>query len=428
MSMVWPYLVFALGLGAVFGGERGASWINTAGWLLLAGGFAFLMWSDSTLGAALSVAAIAGFAALPSAAEDQRKRVAQFGAIVPTALALCAVICVRDVSSIWGGNIVLFAAAWAALAAALSSFVAAMGTAKRPLSGSVALTIAGAAIATLIAGSGRSSLPEAFYGFSLRTGDEPLQWILGPVPGFESGIRLSVAVPVPALEAGLISLAVIALVGAAGAVLQRRKLASVPMMLCGLGGLGAVVGLQPLVSSLTMPAADMYANEVKRRLLARGGEQVTSTGGFTSSGDITVAMADVAPEIFGLAMIAFLGIWGFFAIRSHPEDAPVLDRKLGRDLVARGVAFLWVGWFVLLIIHNELLGAPGMGSPGEWVFTGVCITSTGAALMAWSPPSTRLGEVFDELTPGLLATGLLICTGLAWRFGALPGLSLGIFE
>lgn len=432
MNAVWPYLVFVVAAGAVVVAKRrSAVWTSSAAWLLLAGGFAFLQWSEASLSAAAGIAALAGFAALPASSADptRRIRIAAFGATVPVTVAIATLVCVRDATPVWGTSFVLFAASWAALIAALSCGVAAIGVTKRPASMSIPAALALTAVAVWLAGSGRSSLPDAYYGFGLRTGEQPLQWVLGPAPGFDTGIRLAVAVEVPEVQAVLLALVLLGVLAAIAIHLDRRRAAST---LLGLGGIAAaalLATLSSIVASLSMPGPQPYIDEVRRRLLARGGERVADTGAFTANSDISVAMADLAPEIIGLTLIVCLGIGGAIALRRDDGDDEhhQIDRLFGRDLLVRSVAFLWVTWFVLVIIHHGLIGAPGMGSPSEWVFTGVCLLATAMLFMRWSPPTSRLGEALEDLTPGLIVAMILLAAALSWRFGTLPGLSLGAF-
>ncbi len=428
MNAAWPYVAIVLGLLSIGAARRGpAPWFEGVSWVMLAAGFAFLMWGEPSIAAAAAIAAMAGYAAVPGSRDDaQRLRLAAFAAVVPAVVAGLSIVCIPDVSPIWGPNMVLFAASWAALVAALSSFVAAMGTSRRSISASIGLTIGAAAGAVLVAGTGRSSL-EAFYGLTLRTGDAVLQWVLGPVPGFESGIRLSVAVAAPQIQWVLIALGALGIAALIAAALRRESVARRTLGAASILAIGMLAGLSSVVGSLQMPSSDPYEAEIKRRLLARGGERVADVGAFNANGDITVAMADLAPEIVGLVFIALLALVAVLVTRRDGDAVePDFDRATSRACLVRGTAFLWGTWFLLLIIHNGLLGSPGMGSPGEWVFTGTCIATSGLVFVAWESPTTRFGEVLHDLIPGLVVTMLLIATALAVRFGALPGLSLGI--
>lgn len=406
------------------------AYASAVGWVLLALGLALVQWGDPGLATGVGVAALAGLVVIRGPVDAARRaRVLSFSLVAPIAVGLGALVCVRDATSPWGGQLVLFVATWAAFVAAAAAFTAAAGIVRRPLSSSVGLAIAGIATGILLAGTGRSSLPDAFYGFALRAGEQPLYWTLNPVPGFESGMRLAVAVDVPAFGWFLGAIAVAGGVLALVTMTGRRTGATPILGGVTLGALGALIGLPAIVGSLTMPASDLYADEVKRRLLARGGERVVDAGAFSSTNDVTVAMADLGPEIVGLTFIAVLAFVSLLWVRRDPDGGvPEVEHAFARDLTFVGLAFLWAAWFAMLVIHDDLIGSPGMGSPAEWVFTGTTILSTGLVALTWRPGGTTAATRLREATPGVLLALLFIAAGLAWRFGTLPGLSLGVFR
>ena len=412
-ELIWPWVAIGFSVAAlvVARSEVALQRLNTLAWLTLGGGFAWLLFAEQTpLAAAVGVAALA--------------------AIVPVAVAAVALVCVRDATTQWPGQLVVYTAAWAALVAGMTNLVVAAGLVRRPLSISVPIAGVGVAAGIAIAGTGRSSLPEAFYGFPLRAGAEPLMWEVGPVPGFMSGIRLAVAAPVPSFW--YVILGIGALFGLAGAAvaLGKRKPASTLLGVVAVSAVGALASLTSVVSRLSMPGEDAYADEVKRRLLARGQERVIDTGTFSSGEEITVAMADLAPEIFGFVVAASLALVATIALlKDAPKPDPeeeLVSLGLGRDAFLRAVTFLWLAWFVTMTEHSNLIGAPGMGSPAEWAFVGTLLITTGLLFAGWKHRDDVLGQRLLQLGPGVAFALWCILAGLSWRFGALPGFSLGV--
>lgn len=404
--------------------------VSSLAWIGLAVGLAVLQWADPGLAVAVGISALAGLTVVRGTTDPLRRtRLLGFALVGPIAAAIGAAVCVRSATSPWGGQLVLFAVTWAGFVGATSAFTAAAGLGRRPLSSSVGLAIAGLSAGIYVAGTGRSSLPDAFYGFSLRAGEVPLYWVLSPVPGFESGMRLSVAVPVPMVGWALVAITAMGVVVAVAAMFGQGRWASRLLGATLLASAGTLVGLPSIVGSLSMPASDAYADEVKRRLLARGGERVVDAGGFLSTSDVTVAMADLGPEIVGLTFIAVLSVVALLAVRrdTGPME-PETDAALARDLSFMGLGFLWAAWFVMLVIHDDLIGSPGMGSPAEWVFTGTTLLSTGLVVATWRPGGSLAIQRLREATPGLVLALFFIGAGLAWRFATLPGLSLGVLR
>lgn len=430
MTLVIPYLPIVLALLAVALRRNGdGALVSAMAWVLFAAGLAALTWLETPLSVALGVAALAPFAAVPVSGESHyRLRATAFGAVAPVAAAIGAIVCMLDATTLWGGKLVLFAATWAALLAAIAAFAAAAGVIRRPVSLSVPVALVGTIAAVVIAGTGRSSLPNAFYGFSLRSDSELLQWVLSPVPGFESGARLLVAAPAPQVETALYALLGVALVATVVVRLQKWVWAKRLFGAVVLGAGALLAALPSIVAGLRLPSADPYADEVKRRLLAqRGGEQLLDLGKFSGEGNISVATMDIAPEIVGLAFAGLLALVAFVALH-RDGDAVTDDHDGSRGLMAHGVALLWASWFLLLVIHNGFLGAPGIGSPGEWAFTGVCLAATGMVVATWERDESKIWSTIRELTPGVVLAMLMVVIGLSWRFGAIVGLSLGVFQ
>lgn len=433
-SVIWPIvaLVFATaGLFAARRGEKPTQIVNALAWLALGGGFVSLQLSASApLAAAAGVAALAGcahFRPIPNDA-TRRLRAASLAAVIPVSVAVVALVCIMDRSSEWGGRIVVYTAAWAALVAGLSNIAAAAGSTRNGLSISTALAGVGVAIGMAIAGTGRSSLPEAFYGFPLRAGDEPLQWILDPVPGFESGLRLAVAVPVDTFLYLVGAVGVFSLTAAVLLAIGKRKAAGFAFGAVPLVSIAAFGSLSSIVAGLGTPSPDPYSDEVKRRLLSRGQERVVDTGRFLSDVDLTVQFADISPEFFGFVAAGLLGLIGLIsALRDVDEGDAAVDFAFARDYMLRGVAFLWMSWFILAVAHFGFLGAPGMASPAEWTFLAGVLASSGLLLAGWRHDENAVTAAAAKFGPGLALLLWFALAGLAWRFGGLPGLSLGIW-
>lgn len=435
MSLELPLLVLVLAVvtaGASWLSPRWSRLVNLGGWLALAGSFVFLFTSLDSLAAAAATAALAGLVTTRCLTTDawRRRRILAASAIVPAAVAVAALISIREASTPWSGQLVIFTAAWGAMVAGATSLCAACAVGRRPLSAAVPIAALGVIGGVAIAATGRSSLPDAFYGFPLRTADEPLVWLLDPIPGMESGLRLGVAAPVDQFPIGLAAIAALLVLAAIALQVGRSRIAAGAIGAGGLTAIGLAASIPSVVSGLSVPAAEAYADHVKRLILAAGANEGSgSTGHFNSTADVIVAMSDLAPEIFGLAILipacifAFIGAWR----SSQPTDEQiVVDRAFARDHFARGVAFLWLSWFVMMIAHNGLLGTPALASPGEWVFIGFLLCSTGLMLATWRAESGLLGQL-AELMPGAVLAAFFVVCGLAWRFGALPGMSLGVF-
>ena len=430
MSGALPIAVILLGVLCVWGArsQRLAANLGAACWVLLAGGFAFVLWGDADLAAGVAVAAVAAYAftLVPTESTSTRLRSAALGASVGATAAITALVCIRDAEPASVGQLVMFVAGWAALIGAAGAFAAAAGHGTCRLMPSVGLGITGASASILIAGTGRSSLQDAFYGMSLRTGEELIRWSIPAVPGAEDGITLNVAVAAPAMQSALTAFALAGLVISGLAIFGKRKALQGALAASAVGALGLLAALPSMVASLPLPDSNPYSEEVKRRLLAAGGHRVDNTGAFNGLSDVTVAMADLAPEILGLTLITMLSVVAFVAVwRGETSRTP--DVELQRVHLATGAILLWIAWVLHLVIHYNLMGAPGMGSPAEWVFTGLCLAASGIALVARDLPQTQVGNAVADLLGGVLLASLLLVAGLSWRFGALPGMSIGIF-
>lgn len=443
MSTVGLTIALVLAIANVVfgqGSERAQRLINGAAWLGVIAGFLALQFAEGSLALATATVSLAGLATVRCITEDpdRRRRILGFGSAIPAMIAVVGLICVRDAGGPWSGQMVLYSAAFAAAAAGASSLLASAAVARAPVGSAAALASLGALGGIALVGTGRSSLSEAFYGFPLRAGDEPLQWVMGPVPGFEDGIRLAVAVPVPwllgaigVLAAAALSAGVLAFwAQSSGTATTSRRLQMAGWGISALGSLGILATLQNTASGLSMPEPDAYAAQVKRMLLARDvADRVPTTGEFTVGADganLSVSLSDLAPEIFGFGLVAIIGALAVFALLRHRDDESdtAIDLGFARDHALRGIAFLWISWGVLLVVHNVFLGAPGMGAPGEWVYLGVLLAGTGLVLFGWRMESIVERRVM-ALAAGLTVAGLLLVAGAAWRFGALPGLSIG---
>jgi hypothetical protein len=436
MSTIALYAALTLALANALLGqssERLQRVVNGVAWLGVVGGFLAMQFGEGGLAVATATASMAGIATLRCLTEDpdRRRRILTFGSIVPAMIAVVGIVCLRDATSAWSGQLLLYAAAWSAMSAGASSLLASAGVARAPLGPGVALASLGALGGIAVVGTGRSSLSNAEYGFPLRAGEEPLQWILGPVPGFEDGIRLAVAAPVPSIlwAVGAIGAAVL-VAGTLAYLGKARRVQLFAWAAAALGSLGVLGSLQTIAAGLSMPDSAPYADQVKRMLLARDvADRVQGTGEFTvgEQADLSVALADLAPEIFGFGIVILVAAVALFVSVRHRSDEPAdnVDLAFSRDHAARGLAFLWVSWCVLLLVHNLFLGAPGMGAPGEWVYVGLLLAGTGLTLYGWRMESPVERHV-TALASGLVLGGLLLVVAVAWRFGALPGLSIGV--
>ncbi len=407
--------------------------VNAVSWLGAVGGFAYLQFDAGTtasLSVAVSTAALVALAVLrPSGRAPEARRVGLgFGVLVPAMLAMVCLTGILDAASSWPRQIVVFTASWAATCAGLAVLMSAAGRARGPVGPGIGLAAAGAAGAALIAGTGRSSLPEAFYGFPLSTVDGPLQWILPPVPGFETGLRLAVAAPVPNGFFALATIAGLGVLTAAALWSRRSSRLSIAGLFALAGAAGAfLMSIGPTSSGLARPDATPYSEYVKQLLLNRNvGDRVQILGDWSSADEIFVSLALMAPEIFALGFCSLVGIVGALSCwQARDLDHPVDDRWSARDDAARGVALLWLGWLVALLVHEALLGSPGLGAPGEWAHVGVLVTGTGLLGIGWAPRN-RLTELVGEVSAGVIVALVFLAAGFAFRFGALFGFSVGI--
>lgn len=404
--------------------------VNVAAWAFTVLGFVALQFFGADAGFVTATAAAAGLATLRCATVDasRRRRILGFGAAVPIAVAIVGIAGVGDVTSPWGEQVVLYTAAWAALVAGLSGLMAAAALARRPAGPGLGIAAAGAALAVVVAGTGRSSLGDAFYGFPLSTEEGPLRWVVPPTPGFEEGIRLAVAAPLPSVLWLLGAVAAAALVAGGLTWTKFHKLRAACWAACGAAAAGLLGSLQPTVAGIAMPKETPYVEHVERLFLVKnipGG--ATDTGAWSSGAEVFVATAHLAPEIFAMVLVAVIAlVAAYLAFRPGALSHDALDPMFARDHAARGLGFTWIAWFVSAIVHDALYGSPGVGAPGEWALLGVLLGGTGLLLVSWHRENQLL-RVLGELTAGLVVAALLIVAGFAWRFGALPAFSIGVF-
>lgn len=425
-------LVAIASMASAWQSERVTRVVNAFAWLLAVGGFAWLQFSTGPLelGVAVATASIAGTAALRCMTSDpsRRRRILWFGPTVPLALAVTSLVCVRDAMTPWPHQLVIYTAAWAAFTAGLASLTASSALGRRPLGPGLGVAAAGAVGGILVAGTGRSSLAEAFYGFPLSTPDGRLEWVLPPVPGFEDGLRLLAAAPLPTVFWMLVALAAVCAFGGFGVYLrQARKAVAAAWAAVALGAAGVLASIQPTIAGLAMPDEATYGEYVKRLLLSRNlADRVTNTGTWSRTDEVFVAIGELAPEIFGLTFALGVAAFAIVAVFRLPDDGEdETDLAFARDHAARGLAFLWLGWFLTMLIHESLFGSPGMGAPGEWILLGVLLSATGLVAATWSPGGAW-GRRLAELVTGLALAAFWLAAGLALRFGALPGFSVGV--
>ncbi len=416
-SLYFVILVSILGgfVSTVFRSEKLAKGAGIAIWILLVAAFIAVQQGilDSA-GAVLLTVGLTAMAAFPIVAHEAVRKQAVWALpmlLVPLA-GLGTITPLVDRNSV-----MLVVAALAATVAGLSMVLGA--AVLRSPRGLMAVPVATLAAVTLL-GFTRSPLATGFQ-LPLAGPDGPVYWELASVEGMPEGLRLLTTntsewfVGILAFFAGFELLLVFLVL----LVRDEAKLKKAAHVFKGLPVAISLIGLfRP--DSLALPDAQPYRDFTRLALQTRQVDPIMAESArFLQTDGLTLDRVGMRPDFVLLAFGALVLMFAGWKILKELPDAPLASR----DLFARGVAFLWLGWFLTMFFQASLMGSLGLHAPGEWIHLGLVILSTSLLLLSWRH-STRIGSRFAAWSPGILVAAWVLFAAVAWSYRSILGFSV----
>jgi hypothetical protein len=395
--------------------EKFSQGAGIVAWLAVVGAFVALqqgLWSSaSAIVLSVGFASMAAFPIVPNAAIRKR-------AVWALPVILCPLVFLGGDLPLVDGHFVLLVVA--ALAATLAGLSLVLGAAflrsPRGLMPIIASTVGGVALL----GFKRSPLATGFQ-LPLVGPDGPVYWELASAEGFPEGLRLLATTTSPsfvgylAVFGGLLLLVIVLI------LLTRdpAKLKKIePFTKVVLIVFATMSFFQPRASEL--PDAQPYSDFTRLALQTRQIDPIMAESAhFLQTGGLKVDIMAMSLDLFLLFFgVALLGFAGWQIRKDHPVCATA-----SRDLFARGVAFLWLGWFLTMLFQASLMGSLGLHSPGEWIHLGLVTLSTALLLLGWRH-STQVGSHFAAWSPGILVAAWVLFAAVAWSYRAILGFSV----
>ncbi len=321
-----------------------------------------------------------------------------------------------DVSLVDGHFVLLVVAAFAATVAGLSMVLGA-ATLRSP-KGLVPIAIAALAGVALL-GFTRSPLATGFQ-LPVAGPDGPVYWELASVEGFAEGLRLLATTSAPLF--GTLSILVWFLLVVL-MILGPRSYTKVSKWFVLFYGFFAGNLFSKLMSpddSSKLPDAQPYSDFTRLALQTRQIDPIMAESAhFLQTERVQTDVLALAPDF---ALLAFAALILLFAAWQRTQEVPEYPLA-SRDLFARGVAFLWLGWFLTMLFQASLMGSLGLHSPGEWIHLGLVTLSTALLLLGWRH-KTKIGSHFAAWSPGVLIGVWLLFAAVAWSYRSIIGFSV----
>jgi hypothetical protein len=389
----------------------------------------------------IGTAACAGLAVLPAgiklgAAREFGLSTGAGGALVLAAAALAA----PAEAGAAHQRLLLYAAHWGALGAALTCAIVASGLAsgegwqarERQTPGlSLCIVVAALCGAALIIGAMRGAAAGALWGLPLASEAGAVTWQIPPSARLPQGLWLPVAADLPVLV--WLSAAAMATAVATTVLVHLdlgRRAVSAGFAACAALAVAAVATI--LGADAALPDPSTY-RETALGLLGgvENASEMVDRGEFIVEGAVELQRAQVLPELVLLGLAGVIGLLSavFTWRKAWPGDADPKARDVvfalhGRDYTLRAVILGWLAWLLAVLIHWNQFGVIGLGSPAEWTAVGTLLAATGLALMSWSRRESAFHAATRELTPGAVFALLVVALALAVAFNSPPGLSI----
>lgn len=367
--------------------------------------------SASAMILTIGLAAMAAFPVITSAVI--RKRAVWALPVSLSPLALMG----GDALIVDGHFVMLVVAAFATTIAGLSLVLgAAFLRSPRGLMPIAASALGGVAVL----GFNRSPLATGFQ-IPLAGPEGPVYWELASVQGFPEGLRLLATTAAPAANT-LMILAVLASLALLAIFAIRDTSKGAKVSAVGFAAALAFVVIAALLFSPAtgLPDAQAYSDFTRLALQTRQIDPIMAeTAHFLQTDGLRVDVLALAPDLALLALGALVTLFAGWQIRKNQPVAALASR----DLFVRGVAFLWLGWFLTMLFQASLMGSLGLHSPGEWIHLGLVTLSTAFLLLGWRH-TTKIGSRFAAWSPGVLVGVWLLFAALAWSYRAILGFSV----
>ena len=405
-------VVFALIVSRV---EKASQVASVAAWVGLVGMFVALQQGlVSSQAFLIATVCLCACAAFPVTHNDAIRKVAVWG--LPVVLAPLAFFA-TDSATADGHFVVLVVAALGATMAGVASFAASnLAAGGRGLALAAAASFGGAAALGLT----RNPVMKGF-SVPLTGTDGPVLWELSSLERLPEGVRLLGTVAAPEWLVYLAAAA--ATLGVIAAVLKTLDHTIPAMMAAAAAGLSGIAGMWSMWSFSVTKLPDTVAYIDYTRLILQSRQidpVVAENAAFINGAGVHVDSAALSVDfaLWGLGVLLLVA----FALRCRSE---LISLPAARDLAVRGVAFVWLGWFLTVLFHGSFAGSLGFHAPGEWMHLGAVLMGTAVTLLGWRF-KTRGGAIVLAWSGGLAVAVFVLVAAVAWAFGAVPGFSVSL--